>query len=101
MSRRILLLAASVLLCAARDADPQFEPSYPEVPPPPPANGAIFQASQGYAPLTSGNRAAAVGDMLTIVLVERTQGNSVNSVTTARASRQGWQQRFFTIVSPF
>ena len=84
MSRQLLILGAAMLLVAARDPDPAFEPSFPEVPPPPAANGAIFQASHGYAPLTSGNRAAAVGDMLTIVLVERTQGNSTNGVTTAR-----------------
>lgn len=37
-----------------------------------PANGAIFQAADGYAPLYEGWRARRVGDPLTIVLVERT-----------------------------
>lgn len=36
-----------------------------------PANGAIFQASEGYAALYEGQRARRVGDPLTIVLVER------------------------------
>ena len=40
--------------------------------PPPPANGAIFQAADGYAALYEGQRARRVGDPLTIVLVERT-----------------------------
>ncbi len=36
------------------------------------ANGAIFQASNGYASLVEGPRARRVGDPLTIILVERT-----------------------------
>ncbi|WP_448660565.1 flagellar basal body L-ring protein FlgH [Sphingomonas sp. CJ99] len=43
-------------------------------PPAPPvvANGSIFQPDHGYAALHEGARAAAVGDPVTIVLVERT-----------------------------
>ena len=45
----------------------------PAAPPPPPvANGAIFQVADGYAALHEGWRARRVGDPLTIVLVERT-----------------------------
>jgi flagellar L-ring protein precursor FlgH len=44
----------------------------PPVPAPAPANGAIFQAADGYAALHEGWRARRVGDPLTIVLVERT-----------------------------
>ena len=57
---------------------PRLSGPTPPPPPPPPAvpNGAIFQAANGYAPLTSGQRAAQVGDVITIVLVERTQGTS-------------------------
>ena len=40
-----------------------------------PANGAIFQASAGYGALYEGARARRVGDLLTIVLVERTQAS--------------------------
>ncbi len=40
-----------------------------------PANGAIFQATNGYAGLYEGTRARAVGDPLTIVLVERTSAS--------------------------
>jgi flagellar L-ring protein precursor FlgH len=39
------------------------------------ANGAIFQAANGYAGLYEGARARAVGDPLTIVLVERTSAS--------------------------
>lgn len=44
----------------------------PAPPAPRPANGAIFQAGDGYAALYEGQRARRVGDPLTIVLVERT-----------------------------
>ncbi len=40
------------------------------------AGGAIFDVAQPYVPLTSGQRAARVGDVITIVLAERTQGES-------------------------
>lgn len=40
-----------------------------------PANGGIFQASDGYAALYEGTRARRVGDPLTIVLVERTSAS--------------------------
>jgi len=52
---------------------------------PPPADGAIFHAAAGYAPLTSGSRAAMVGDILTILLVERTQATKSNSASTDRS----------------
>jgi flagellar L-ring protein precursor FlgH len=67
---------------AGRDGD--FRPVLAAPPAPAPANGAIFQASSGYAALTSGNKAAAVGDILTIVLVERTQAAKENSATLDR-----------------
>lgn len=89
MTRHLFLIGAALMLVAARDAHPAFEPSYPEAPPPPAANGAIFQASNGYAPLTSGTRAAAVGDVLTIVLVERMQGTTVNGQTSGREGSIG------------
>jgi len=48
-----------------------YSPVPPVHVPAPPANGAIFQASNGYAALHEGPRARRVGDPLTIVLVER------------------------------
>lgn len=53
------------------------------------ANGAIFQAVNGYAALTSGARAAQVGDLVTITLVERTQATKSNSATTGKSSNFG------------
>ncbi len=44
-------------------------------PPPPAANGSIFQVSEGYAALHEGTRARRVGDPVTIVLVERTSAS--------------------------
>ena len=55
----------------------------------PPANGSIFQASVGYTPLTSGARATTVGDIITIVLVERTQASKTTSADTARNGNVG------------
>jgi flagellar L-ring protein FlgH len=53
------------------------------------ASGSIFHAGQGYAPLTSGQRAGQVGDVLTISLVERTQGSVTNSSGSQRESNIG------------
>ena len=50
----------------------EYAPTAPILPPAPPADGAIFHAAMGYAPLTSGARAAMVGATLPIVLVEKT-----------------------------
>lgn len=56
-------------------------------PPPAPANGAIFQAGDGYAALYEGWRARRVGDPLTIVLVEKTAASkSANSKHAASGS---------------
>ncbi len=46
-------------------------------------NGAIFQ-SAAYSPLTSGSKAARVGDIITIVLAERTNASKSNGATTGR-----------------
>lgn len=64
-------LAAAPAFAAKKEA-PDWSASLPAVAPAAPANGAIFQASQGYAPLHAGTRAARVGDPLTILLVEST-----------------------------
>ncbi len=73
--RVIPLVAIALLSSGYRDKKPNpYAPTYSEAPPVAPvANGSIFQASAGYAPLTSGLRAARVGDILTVSLVERTQ----------------------------
>ncbi|MBR0553111.1 flagellar basal body L-ring protein FlgH [Stakelama marina] len=68
------LLALGATPACARDHEenPRYAATVPPPPAPPPANGSIFQASQGYAGLYEGSRAHAVGDPLTIVLVEHT-----------------------------
>jgi flagellar L-ring protein FlgH len=73
-------------LFGKRKPDPHVEyaPSFSPVAAPVAADGAIFHAVNGYAPLTSGQRAAAVGDVLTILLVERTQATKSNSANTDR-----------------
>lgn len=48
------------------------------------ANGGIFQAANGYAPLTSGARAAQVGDIITIQLAESTQASKSTAADTSR-----------------
>ncbi len=82
-------LIAACLFCSHRQPQPVFTPALPPPPPPPAANGAIFQPQYGYAPLTSGQRAAQVGDVITIVLVERTQGTSTSTSATDRAGNIG------------
>jgi flagellar L-ring protein precursor FlgH len=79
-------LAPSAALARKKDKV-EYAPTYspgPEQPAQP--NGSIFQAANGYAPLTSGARAAMVGDVITITLVERTQASKSNS---ADANRSG------------
>ncbi|MFD1610233.1 flagellar basal body L-ring protein FlgH [Sphingomonas tabacisoli] len=65
----LALIASPALAKKAPKVD--FAPVAPVQVPPPPANGAIFQASGGYAALYEGPRARRVGDPLTIVLAER------------------------------
>ena len=70
----VALAVAAPAVAAHRQPRPDFTAVVPTEAPaaPPPANGSIFQASQGYAALYEGTRARRVGDPLTIVLVERT-----------------------------
>lgn len=79
-TRRIPLLAATVIAAAALSASPALakkrpEPGFEAVLPVAvqvrPADGSIFSNSS-YAPLYAGTRARAVGDALTILLVEST-----------------------------
>ncbi|MCE7797342.1 flagellar basal body L-ring protein FlgH [Sphingobium sufflavum] len=84
-------LAAAFVLLASNPADAAkkekvvYRPTYAEpVVAPVQANGSIFQAAGGYAPLTSGSLASRVGDILTIALVERTQATKSNSAKTGR-----------------
>jgi flagellar L-ring protein precursor FlgH len=76
MSRGMVTAASLFALCACGAERPVgFSPALP--PPPPvasaPADGAIYHAASGYAPLYYGQRANRVGDLVTVILVERTQ----------------------------
>lgn len=78
-----LVLASAAPEALAKPPKPSgFEPAAPIAPPPPHvADGSIFDAA-GYASLFQGNRARAVGDPLTIILVESTTtSKSANSKT--------------------
>jgi flagellar L-ring protein precursor FlgH len=74
-SARLVIAAAALAASPAMGKRPKlsgFEPTVPATAPAPrPADGSIFSGS-GYAPLYTGARARAVGDALTILLVETT-----------------------------
>ncbi len=72
-----------------RKRDMEYVPAFAVPPAPPVANGAIFQAVNGYSALTNGSRAAMVGDLVTITLVERTQASKSNSASTDRSGEVG------------
>jgi flagellar L-ring protein FlgH len=89
----IMFLSVSLIAmsgpAAARKKPPEtFAPSVPVVAPAPAENGAIFQGG-AYAPLTSGARASKVGDIITVVLVERMSASKANSATTDRGGDIG------------
>jgi flagellar L-ring protein FlgH len=88
-SFRVVGIAAFLLLTAGKAPPPDFSATHPAAPQVAPANGAIFQATSGYAPLTSGARASMVGDVLTIALVERTAATKSTSQTTDRGGSIG------------
>jgi flagellar L-ring protein precursor FlgH len=85
----VALAGAIALATAPADAKkakpkPGFAPIMPMPVAPPPANGSIFQVSNGYAALHEGYRARAVGDPLTIVLVERISSSKTAGSKTER-----------------
>lgn len=97
-----LRLAAGTLgiatLCTALHVAPAYARKAPKMsgfeatlpapaPVSPMANGGIFNASAGYAPLYQGMRASRIGDPVTIVLVETTTASkSVNSKSSKSGS---------------
>jgi flagellar L-ring protein precursor FlgH len=83
------LLVLATLTAATEPPAPGYQPGFAVPAPPAPANGAIFQSTNGYAPLTSGQRAAQVGDVLTVVLTERTQASATAGTTTQREGSIG------------
>jgi flagellar L-ring protein FlgH len=90
----LYLFLLTVCACAgpavARKTPPEsFGPTSPAVSSESPSAGAIF-ANSTYVPLTSGARASRVGDLLTIVLVERTTASKSNSASTKRGGDIGF-----------
>lgn len=88
-SFRVAGAAALLLLTAGKVPKPDYRATVAPAAVIAPANGAIFQAASGYAPLTSGMRASMVGDVLTITLVERTAATKSTSQTTDRGGSIG------------
>ena len=88
-SFRVAGAAALLLLTAGKVPKPDYSATVAPATIVAPANGAIFQAAAGYAPLTSGMRASMVGDVLTITLVERTAATKSTSQTTDRGGSIG------------
>lgn len=90
--KRIVFVTALPLLLAACGLEGKgpatgFQAALPPAPQPQFAtqsNGAIFQTSQGYAALHEGNRARAVGDVVTVLLVENLNSAKSASGTTNR-----------------
>lgn len=92
-----LALAGGLLLAPPAHAKskpaPGFEPIMPTAPAPPQGNGSIFNVATGYAGLVEGRRAHAIGDPLTIVLVEQ--------LTTSKSAGSKTQRNgAFNIVPP-
>jgi flagellar L-ring protein FlgH len=83
-----LAFAAGAAQAGERVPIDAFAPTAPALPTAPVANGAIFQ-NDGYSALTSGNRASRIGDVLTIMLVERTSASKSNSAGTSRNGSVG------------
>ena len=88
-SFRGVAVGAFFLLTAGKAPKPDYAPTPAPATVEWRANGAIYQAASGYAPLTSGARASMVGDVLTITLVERTAATKSTSQTTDRGGSIG------------
>lgn len=81
-----LLLLAGCMDMPVRD-DPKFAPTYPSAPPPSSQNnGAIYQAGYDVA-LFQDNKSRHVGDVLTVVLVEKTAASKSASTNTAKDTK--------------
>ena len=88
MIRKTALSATLIIVLAGCGAEKPagFAASLPPPPQaaPAPADGAIFSVSVGYAPLYLGLRAHKVGDLVSVVLVERTTTSKSTSANIAR-----------------
>ncbi len=88
----LALALASALVVAPAHAKKAraetFEPTLPPAVQPTTTAGAIYAAG-AYAPLTSGARASQVGDIVTIILVERTRATKSSETITERNGDYG------------
>jgi flagellar L-ring protein FlgH len=81
-------LVATTSAGARKAPEESFSTSPPLISAPATTPGAIVEVGS-YAPLTSGARASRVGDILTVVLMERTTASKSNSATTDRSGGIG------------
>lgn len=97
MGKMITVLLSIILLsgCAASSRhhpqvnDPNFAPVSPQtLVPPAPVNGSIFQTGRGYS-LYTDRVAHNVGDILTVVLQERTQSTKSSETKYGKDSEVG------------
>ncbi|MBO9516545.1 MAG: flagellar basal body L-ring protein FlgH [Porphyrobacter sp.] len=89
MIRKLPISALCLVMlagCATDQRPAGFTATLPQAPAAAPvqANGAIFNASTGYAPLHFGQRAHRVGDLVTVVLLERTTTSKSADSSQAR-----------------
>ena len=86
--RTLALLASTAILAACAAQKPAgFQatlPASPQQSPAKVADGAIFTSASGYAPLYFGDRARRVGDLVTVVMLERTQTRKSASSSNSR-----------------
>ncbi len=85
---RILIGMAALLLTGCMDMpvrdDPKYAPTYPMAPPPSSqSTGSIYQAGYDVA-LFQDNKSRHVGDVLTVVLVEKTAASKTATTNTAK-----------------
>jgi len=89
MKTPVIAAISALALAACSQERPQ---GYAATLPPPtpvveiisPPDGTIFSQHVGYAPLHYGNRAARVGDIVSVVLTERTQAGKTTGATSSR-----------------
>ena len=84
----IALLVLSGPVEARKKPLPDYSPALPPMVVPQGSPGAIFPGAS-YVALTNGARASGVGDIVTVVLQERTQATKANSAQTARDGSLG------------
>lgn len=104
MHKLALPAIAAILLSGCETARPEgFAAALPPAPPSAAAgaargDGAIFQVARGYAPLHYGTRAGQVGDIVTIVLTERT---TTSKSAAGKTDRSGSASITPPVAGPF